>query len=944
MIMSIKNQFFFLLLLISCYEARSQDNGAAKKEKVSLCDNGLRYGHLSNGFTYYIRRHDNPKKTVEFHLVVKGGFFHENEEQLEYSHLIEHMGAVRTKNFPNLDKHLWEMGGYNHAGTENSHTYYWARLPSGAEEVKTGLQVIRDWAQNMDFPQEVVDVERGAVLGEMRNTDVYRSWLNYTIEEKVLNSTGEIFENLQKHKKNIEVFNRKAFLEFYNDWYRPDLEAAIIVGDINVDSMEKEVKLLFSDLKTPKTSKNSQDLVDAQKVTLNGENTFQLIRDTINPSFRMEIISKHLNSNSFGLKKRADFKRWLMQQLYKEMIESRSADLIQQSQPPFSKFKLSFGSAGFGKNKVINGTRMTVDFGIGNQQQIKKKFIQAVVAWEQLHSNFKLSELQKAKEKLQKRLLGKAVTSHDLADEYRHHFVKGEAVLAPELKEGLIITLLDEINLQEMQRDVLEYGNLEKNTDFLVFNAKDPEVRTFDVFQSWIREVKSIEVKDFEPLATINSLADVIEFPLEEIPPIENISENLLGVTTVTLHNGLRILFKPSDPGSQRYKGLVTIDAFRQNRVPFSIKKEFLAFRMVPDYMDYSGAGPLTRFDLDRFIQEKEIRLKFFADAQYQRFYGRSKRADIDELLNLLFLYANQPKRSTEAFAALKADYNNSLKGLVTPGSFKFVLDDKIESKWFPKMPVLQISDLENLKLNDVYAAYKKYFTDFTGYTFVITGDFDTEQILAKLVRKISAFPVSHEKVVENGEINFPLKRMDEIIRLKNIDQAFVRLYFPVIASHDIKTQIELQLLSKALYARIWSRLRQGSFAPTAGGDWIDTKKGIFSFIMNFDSELGNENLMIQNATDELQKLREFGVDQAWLEAAITDELTAFEKHLERYGAFNFWREYLFTKLEGCEDLEQEVLQYSTVMKHFITVEDINKAAKKYLSEENMQQFVFLPE
>lgn len=942
--MNIKVNFLWFILLVG-YEAKAQDNLDIFQEKKIILDTAVRYGKLDNGFTYYLRRHDNPKRTVEFQLVVKGGFFHENDDQVEYSHLMEHLGAGRTKNFPNLKNHLREVGGYNNAMTQNSHTFYWARLPSGEKEIQTGLKVIRDWAQNLDFPQKVIDVERGAVLGELRTTDAYSTWLNKIVENKVLKTTGQTGYDSKKIKSSIEQFDRKAFLDFYEDWYRPDLEAAIIVGDINIDSMELKVKKIFSDLRMPKRRKNGEARVDAQRIELSGEKTFQIILDTVNPKIRMEIISKHLNKKSFGLKTRSDFKKWLMQELYKEMVESRSRMLEEQFDPPFSEFRLSFDGGGFGKKKVINGIRMTIDFGTEDKQEIKKKFIQAIVAWKQIHTNFSISELQKAKEQVQNRYVGKAITSHDLAKEYRHHFVQGNAALAPEVKERLIMSVLDEIELQGIQNVILEYGNLDKNTDFLVFKGKRGDVPKFKVFKQWLKEVKKKEVRwSIRPSELLKSLSDVIQFPLGANEPIKSKTNNLIGVTTVTLQNGIKILFKPSDPASPRHKGFVTIDAFRLNEIPISNRKEFLAATMVPNYMEFSGAGSLTKFDIERFIREKGIRLKFFADAKYQRIYAMSKEKDIKELLNLLYLYVDQPRKDPEGFAALKDDYEQTLKGFVTHSGLRFLIDDKVEFARYPEIPVLGLSDLEKLNLDDVFAAYNGWFSDLSGYTFIITGDFKTEQILPIVNEKLSVFPVSTRKAGPIGTPKIPLKRINEVMRLKNINQAFVRLYFPVSASRDVKTQIELELLTKALYERVWNRLRKGTYAPTTGGEWIDFRNGIFAFRMNFDSELGNEENMIRAATEEFRKLRDNGVNQSWLDAAISDKTLNSGRDLHTFGTFNFWRDYLKEKLISYENLEQEVLQYSTVLEHFTTLEDLNAAAKKYLSEENLQQFIFVPE
>lgn len=936
-----KSPFFLLILLIS-YGTRGQAEQDISQEKKVL-DTAVRYGRLDNGFTYYLRRHNNPEKTVEFQLVVKGGLFHESDEQVEYSHLIEHVGTVRTKNFPTLIKHIREMGGYNHAGTRNTHTFYWARLPSGEKEIQIGLKVLRDWAQNLDFPQEVVDVERGAILGELRTSDPYDTWLNTTVENRVLRTTGKTGYDSEKLKSNIEQFNRKAFLDFYKDWYRPDLEAAIIVGDINVDSMELEVRRLFSDLRMPEKPKDGEAQVDAQRIELNGENTFQTIQDTVKPKFRMEIISKHLNKKSFGLKTSSDYKKWLMQELYKEMVESRSRLLKDNFDPPFSEFRFSFDGGGFGKDKVINGVRMMIDLETEDKEEIKKKIIEALVAWQQIHMNLSISELQKAKEQVRKEYIDKAITSHDLSEMYRHHFVRGDAAFAPEVKENLIMDILEEIKLQEMQNNVLDYGDLEKNTDFLIFTGKRGEIPNLKVFKQWLAEVQTMDVKPLEPVEPLESLSDIIQFPTTVNEPVKSKS-NAIGVTKVTLQNGITVLFKPSAPSSQRHEGSVTIDAFRSTEVPLANRKKFLAAKMVPSYMEYSGAGPLTKFEIERFMRKKEIRLKFFSDAEYQRIYASSKEKDLNELLNLLYLYITQPRKSSEGYAALKADYYQTLNGFLTGSGLRFLIDDKIKSAWYPHLPVLDLSDFENLKLDDVFAAYKRWFTDLSGYTFIITGDFDTDQLLPKIGEKLSVLPV-HSKIPQDIDTSkFPLKKMNKTFRLKNIDQAFIRLYFPVIASRDVKDQIELRLLTKALYERVWNRLREGSYSPTTGGDWRDAKNGVFAFSMNFDSELGNEKNMIRAALEEFRNLRENGVDQSWLDAAISSEASTFTRELDTFGTYNFWRDYLKGKLKGNENLEQEVLQYSTLLEHFITLEDFNAAAKEYLSEENLQQFVFIPE
>ena len=137
--------------------------------------------------------------------------------------------------------------------------------------------------------------------------------------------------------------------------------------------------------------------------------------------------------------------------------------------------------------------------------------------------------------------------------------------------------------------------------------------------------------------------------------------------------------------------------------------------------------------------------------------------------------------------------------------------------------------------------------------------------------------------------------------------------------------------------------MRQGSYSPVAQGEWIDIND-IFAFKIIFDSSLGEEDRMIDWAMEEFRNLSLHGVEKEWLENAIRQESLVYERGLVSFSYNNFWQNYLQTKTESRKDLEKEVLQYSTVLKHFISLQDINKAAKLYLKEENLQQFVILPE
>lgn len=930
----------FFLFITSC--VRSQGDSFKVQNETSKLDKNVRYGKLESGFTYYIRRNESPRQTIELHTIVKAGTHHEDEDQLEYAHLLEHLGAKATKHFPDLKGYFQRSGRNRHANTGTNHTGYFVSIPSEDKQIlKNGLQVIRDWSQDIRLEPKSVDVERGAILGEMRTIDPYQKWLGRTIRKTILENTGYKVYNRDKARINIKKFNRKAFLRYYKSWYRPDLEAAIIVGDINVDSIESEVKRLFSDLKMPKDPKNGQELIKAQSIKLSGENRFITILDTVRPQLRLELISKRPNLE-YTLKTQDDYHAVLLQQLYEVMVGIKSEQLEHQFNSPFSYFK-----TGYKKDQLAGGqitaSRMRIKLNEDNPYEIKEKLLEGLTAWRQIHIGFTEEELYNAKELVLRNYNNKNYnTSSSLAWRYREHFINGKLALDPEEEIRLISDILNQFELKEVGSFIRENGNLNKNADFIFFRGKQINVPELDSLKHWVKEAGNKKVMPLEtPLPPIKTLNDVAQIPSLNDNEKMDITENILNVSTIKLKNGIKILLKPTKPSSDFFANSISIQAFRPNRVPIGNRNDYLSAKMFPEVIKYTGAGPYTKFELDRFMKQKDIKLRFKVDKNFQMIFADSKIESVDELLNLLYLYTNNPRRDPEAFRAWKASQNDALKGYGLRGSSDFIMEE-IFPVWFPKIPRLKVQDLEHITMDQILKISEHWFSDFTGYTFIVTGDFDKNFLIPKLVDKLASFPTRDKispKLVFNSK--FPLKKIKERIQFNNIDQAYVRLYFPVKPMQNLKTHIELRLLSQALGDRIWDRLREGCYAPGAGGEWMGDN--IYAFRIHFDSKLGNEEKLIGYAMQEFRKLKENGVEREWFEKAIVDELKAIEEGFDNFSYFNFWPDYLQSKLSKKEDYVSYILKYGTLLEHFISLEDINAAAKKYFKEENLQQFLALP-
>jgi zinc protease len=933
-----------MILLFSTASSISQNPSKQQQTDVIPLDSKVRYGKLDNGFTYYIKKNEKPKESVELRLVVKAGRIHEDENQVEYAHLLEHLLAGKTKNFPNIKDYFKKIGGYKNAHTGTRFTIYEARIPSHEKVViKDVLRLLRDWAQGLDWDPDYLTVQRGAVEGEMRGSDPYGRWLSKSIEREVLKSTNYKVYNDAKHLMNLRIFNPEAFKRYYKDWYRPDLQAAIIVGDINVDSVEYEIKRRFINMEIPKNPKNANEKLDSQAIQLDGSIQFSTVHDSLRQELNLKIIRLRPNFESH-VQTKDDYHKMLLQQLYKKILKEKAKQLEQQYDPPFASVSTNYVVNQI-PDKQLDGTLVSQGLETKYLQLMKKQFQRSLTSWKQMHLAFTNADLKNAKTAILKRYTdNNLMNSKYLIRRYEEHFLYGKAAPNPEVELKLVSEIISEIELKDILEFISEHGDLDKNTFFIFFIGSNIDLPDHEVFKGWIKETDTMKIKPLPEENSIGSLAQVVDIPRENFKNEIVVTENEIGVSTLELSNRIKIVLKPTSPRTSFFEKRVSIQAFRPNQLPIQNRREYLAAQVAPEVLQFTGAGPYNKFQLDRFKHEKEITLNLRTTRDNQMIYATSKFEDISELFKLLYLYLTEPKEDPKAFQAWKMDQVDQLEGKGLRGSTNFIMD-KITDFWYPQVPVLGMEDLEGLTQEQVFHAGKKWFSSIEDFTFIVTGDFDRDTLVPFLVNTLSAFPIKNNHPQASGtRFDFPLKRVKENLEFKNIDQVFVRLFFPIKVKRDIKTQIELQLISKALNERIYSRLRKGSYSPRASGDWLDVKNGIFAFQIDFDSALGNEEVMVRYAMEEFRKLRENGVEKEWLKTAINNELRSFESRFSDFGHFNFWPDYLQRKLEEGEDPVPGVLNYGTLLEHFVSLDDINAALIKYMSEEHLHQFLGYPE
>src|SRR5690554_2924704 len=300
-------------------------------------DPNVRVGKLDNGLTYYIRHNERPEKKVDLRLVINAGSILETDKQVGLAHFLEHMVFNGTKTFPKNDLIDYlqsigvKFGQHLNAYTSFDETVYFLPLPSDdAEKLDKGFQILEDWAFNATLDGKDIDDERGVVIEEYRT----RLGANNRMMEKFL---PKLLHNSQYAKRlpigtkeNLETFKHEEIRQFYKDWYRPNLMAVIVVGDIDMDEMESKIKSHFGKYKNPSNEKPRKSF----DIPNHKETFISVSTDKEATSSNVQIIYKD-DKVSTPTTTVGDYREDLINRLFSSMLNSRLEEYTNEAVPPF---------------------------------------------------------------------------------------------------------------------------------------------------------------------------------------------------------------------------------------------------------------------------------------------------------------------------------------------------------------------------------------------------------------------------------------------------------------------------------------------------------------------------------------------------------------------------------------------------------------------------------
>jgi len=899
-------------------------------------DTAVHTGVLANGFTYYIRHNEEPKNRVDLYLVNKVGSLLEDEDQQGLAHFMEHMNFNGTTHFPKnelvdyLQKSGVRFGADLNAYTSFDETVYQLPIPTDNPSIlQNGFQIMRDWAQNATLDSVEIQKERGVVLEEER--------LGRGASERMERIYFPVLLNQSRYSLRLPIgktvilenFKPESIRRFYSDWYRPDLQALVVVGDIDPIQTEKLIKTLFSDLKKPANEKPRTKY----SVPLTGLNQFLVVTDKEMPQTELQVLIKHRQEK---LITEQNYIHAMQRQIFNQMVGERFAALSQIPNIPF--IGAEAGISGFMGGLDAFSLDLSLKPG-----KYKEGFQAAWATIENIKRfGFNATELDRAKQAYlsgeENSLREKNKTnSEEFVGEYQRLFLSQEASPGIAWEYKFVKDHIAEITLEQINALVNEYIR-DEDRDILIL-AADKDKSSLPDSSSvmvWINQVSAQKMTAYSDETNSRPLISQ-EFNPGKV--VESKSNAKLGTTELKLSNGIKVILKPTD-----FKN----DAIR-----------FLAFSpggtslySDADYQNASNAALIADFgvsdfnpvQLDKMLSGKILQVNPFISERSEGLEGFSTPKDLEIALQLVHLRFTSPRKDSSIFNNI---INNSKDILSTRYSDpKNVFNDTVNSILgnynVRRMPP-SIENLNQLSLEKLYAIYRERFSDASGYTFFFTGNFRTDSIRPLLEKYLGSLPSLHKnETARDLGIHIPAGQLTKRVYKGSENRATVKMVFSGPYDFTPENNLTLQAIKEVMAIKITQHLREDEsevYSPNVQVNYHKYPDARYAFTVSFGCAPVNADHLMAGVEKEIATLRQNGPSLEDLNKFKAEYARVHELQLRQNES---WIDYLSTQYENNEDPNQWLDFNNHLYK--ITTSSIQKAAIELLDGKNILRFALLPE
>ncbi|HLY68471.1 MAG TPA: insulinase family protein [Puia sp.] len=903
-------------------------------------DSNIKIGKLPNGLTYYIRKNLKPEKKVQLRLVVNAGSVLEDKDQQGLAHMMEHMNFNGLEHFPKneLVNYLQsigvEFGADLNAYTGFDETVYILPIPSDDNnKIEKGFTILEDWAGNAMLDTTEINKERGVVLEESR--------LGKGADERMRNKYFPKLMNGSKYAERLPIgkddtiryFKYKTLKRFYREWYRPDLQAVIVVGDIDPAVAEQEIIKHFGHFKNPANERKRPAIIPIAHRTVS-ESMVLTDKEETNTILQIyNYIEKDKPVVTWN-----DYRQSIVEGLFSSIINQRLRELTEQPDPPFI-----FANTGFGS--FLRGYRAFNSFAFLGDKPAKAAVDALITTTEGVRKfGFLQSELDRAKSSLlnqtERSFKDKDKTESDrFVQGYISNFLSGNPITGIDNRYKFIQQVLPTITLQEVNAMASRMENSQGIFALITAPQKDQSKLPGDrQLLDMVAAAHHLPVKAYEEKTVASSLMSTIPAPGKIVSESTN---GNLGTIDFALNNGITVTLRPTDFKNDEIK----MDSWRWGgTMNYGLKRKADA-ENTTSIVDEMGVKDMSSIDLRKFMAGKTVGVLPYMNPYDEGIQGSSSVKDLETFFQLLYLYFMQPRRDEKLFQSYITTQKSFVKNLAdNPEAYFADTLSKVEYNNSPWAGAFSKTDeYDKISLDTVMSIYKNVFGNPYGWHFTFVGNIDTNRIKPLLETYVASLPTTPKA---NKFTDVGLRPVNGIVDLSikkgAAKKSLVNIIFHGESNYSPEDALKLQALTDVLNIKIIEQLREDMSGIYGGGMHGTLSKrpyNNYSVTLSFPCGPENVDKLVKAAFDIIMKAQEKGVEQKDLDKV---KETLKKQNEDAMKDNDHWLDELSSAWIEQDD-PAWILNYSKKIDS-LTLQDIQDAAKKYLNMQNYVKAVLYPE
>ena len=896
-------------------------------------------GGLPNGLRFYIRPNPRPARQAELRLVVKAGSVLEDDDQRGLAHFVEHMQFQGSRHFPDktIDNFLasigLSIGSDANAVTSFDETQYSLRVPTDrADILDKALTVLEDWAGGATFDDAAIERQRAIVLAEWRR--------NLGADERTADKLRKVELEGSRYADRspigdtavIQAAKREQLVRFYRDWYRPDLMAIIVVGDIDKNAVASMIRQHFSTIDNP-VPERPRPIFDVPEHA-GTRYTVLTDKESTNTAVSLSDLRPARNQGSVG-----GYRDLLKDQLFAQMLGDRLDEIAQGERPPFLRAAAGRGLFPAPKTRDEATLQASVpNDGVARGLDALVSELKRVTTF-----GFTATELARAKQAnlaVSERAAEESPDreSSSRADEYTRNFLQHEAL--PTIWQELAFhrRFLPEITVNEMNALAADW--FPEANRLVVALTPDVAGRVPPSEAQLAATVEAASARAVTPYVD----AGVGRALMERPPAKGRIVKTALNgdVTEWTLSNGATVALLPTTLKADQ----ILFQATAPGGMSLASDADFFSARVADDVIAAGGVGALSEVAVDKVLSGKSLAVQPFITEIREGMRGGSAPRDLEAMFQLMYLRFTAPRADPTVFAAMKA---RVLAMLADQSASPDVLfDQTLASALSGNHPRLQPetpASVAKWNLDTSLAFYKARFADASHFTFVFVGSFTLETIRPLIETYIASLPATHARETWRDQgVRPPAGVVQETVRKGIAPKSEVAIVFSGPFELTPQSRLALQTATLVLQGRLSDAIREqlgATYSISADSEVSRYPRPEYRVRIQWTCDPAQVESLVSRVFEEVAAVR----DTPLTEDQMTRIRSYLQRELERSSQDNaYLLNQILRRYEAGEPLDRDVVSARAAEIKALSGEAVTRAAVRYLDPVRFVRVTLMPE